>query len=270
MLKEPFFNEFDHLDPNTSLGFFNHVSIYPKATQVSGKLIRIYHPNAKMFMSLDGNADVGLYTNLAQSLNIEMLVNKKTIGYPQQQYGYRLEFMLEWLTRLYVGVVKLNTSHVMLWEDDLFFRGPVQFNEDWSCAGHNITVGNEIHPSVRQLIEDFSGKKPTTKRYNCGGGTIFKRAPLIAHFDEIYKWFEGNLEWIQNGYFPQLGWSDCFMTVIYLMCGCEVVSNPFLYNLDPQNNLELILGREAEANLDGYFIDKKLPHTIIHGYKHFY
>jgi len=259
---------YDNYDPKTSLGFYSHVSSHPVATWESGRMIRKYHPNAPIFLSLDGNADLEQYRYTAIMLGAEWMVNKATMGYPVQPYGYQREKVLEWFKRLYIGFAKMDVSHVMMWEEDSLFLGPVEFDENWGMACHNIQVGNEIHPGVLTLIQDFSDKKPKTKRYGSGGCSIFKREPLLEHYHEIYKWLDGNLDWIQNSFYPQLGWMDCLMTVVYMLCGEDYHVNPQLYNLDPHSSEELLLSKASPEIVGEKF--KNTPYTIIHNYKHWY
>lgn len=259
---------YDNYDPKTSIGFYSHVSTHPKATWESGKMVRKYHPEAPIFLSLDGNADLDEYVGVACLLNAEYMVNKAVMGYPVQPYGYQRKKVLEWLKRLYIGFVKLDVSHVMMWEEDSLFLGPVEFDENWGMGCHDIKVGNEIHPGLLTMIEDFSGKKPKTKRYGSGGCSIFKREPLLEHYHEIYKWLDGNLDWIQNSFYPQLGWMDCLMTIVYMLCGEDYTVNPQLYNIDPHHPVESQLSKQPIEFVEKYFYST--PYKIIHNFKGFY
>lgn len=261
-------NMYDNFDPKTSIGFYSHVSTHHKASLESGKMIRKYHPDAPIFLSFDGNATYG-HHYVVNELNAEFMVNKATMGYPVQPFGYQREKVLEWFKRLYVGFVKMDVSHVMMWEEDSLFLGPVEFDEKWGMGCHDIKVGNEIHPGVLTMIEDFSGKKPKTKRYGSGGCSIFKREPLLEHYHEIYKWLDGNITWIQNSYYPQIGWMDCLMTVVYMLCGEDYHVNPQLYNLDPHNPTEADWSKGATPEFIE-FMYKDSPYKIIHNYKYFY
>lgn len=258
---------YDNYDPKTSIGFYSHVSTHPHATAISGKQIRSYHPNAPIFLAFDGNYD-GTYLEVAETLGAEYMVSNATMGYPEQPFGYRREKVLEWFKRLYIGFVKLETSHVMMWEEDSVFLGPVEVDELWQCAGHNITVGNEIPEEVLLMIEDFSGIYPNTQRYNCGGCTIFKREPLLKHYHEIYKWLDGNLDFIQDHLWPTIGWMDCLMCIVYMLCGCYIETNPQLYNLDPHNPIQRSISQWPKEAIAIKFQDTN--YKIIHNVKGYY
>ena len=256
--------QFEHYDPKTSIGFYNHVSTHHEATLASGEQIRKFHPNAPMVISIDGN-HFSDNISVANQLRANFVWNRKSLGYPQQPYGYKREGVLEWLNRLYCGFAMMDVTHVMMWEDDSFFFGPVDFDESWKCVGHNITHGNEIHPSLLQLIEDFSGKMPKTNFYGNGGCSIFAKEPLMEHYWEIHKWLDGNLDWIQYNFYPTIGWMDCLMTIVYMLCGCDYVVNPFLYNLDPHNPNEAAM--DHDSMIDKF---KDTKYNIIHNFKAYY
>ncbi len=260
---------YDNYDPKTSIGFYSHVSTHEQASLESGRMIRQYHPEAPIFLSLDGNAHVN-YGYVAKELNAEYMVNKAVMGYPVQPYGYQRAKVLEWFKRLYVGFVKLDVSHVMMWEEDSLFLGPVEFDENWGLIGHNIQVGNEIHPGILTLIEDFNGKKLKNKRYGAGGCSIFKREPLLEHYHDIYKWLDGNLDWIQNSFYPTIGWMDALLTVVFMLCGEEYHVNPQLYNLDPHSEPERTTTLAPVEKVIDHFTTYFPQYKVIHNYKGFY
>lgn len=261
---------YTHYDPKTSIGFYSHVSTHDNASLMSGRMIRNFHPDAPIFLSFDGNADAHIYKNVADLLGAEYMVNRETMGYPEQPFGYKKDKVLEWFKRLYLGFAKMDVTHVMMWEEDSIFLGPVEFDENWECAGHNITKGNEIHPALLTMIEDFSGKKPKTKFYGNGGCSIFGREALMDHYHEIYKWLNGNLDYIQYNFYPTIGWMDCLMTIVYMLCGSDYDVNPQLYNLDPHNPVELSMSQWAAKDVINHFEAVNSNIKIIHNFKGFY
>ena len=246
-----------------TLGFWNQVSKYPKATLASYTSIIECEPNSPIFWSVDGNCSHNYNPN-DYGDDIEWLFNKENLGYPP----YNKNKVLEFLKRMYIGVLKLNTDYVCLFEDDCLILNSIAVNPMWEIAGHNITHGNKIPNSILDNTRLFSGRTPITDYYGAGGGTIFKSSTFIKKYSKITQYIEEYWHLYERDYYPQCGYLDCFLTIYFMLCGKDYTPNKKLYNLDPHDPTEQFLIKNSfHKNLANSY---KKDYDIIHGTKLYY
>ncbi len=210
---------------SSKIGFINHVSTQPEATLECYKSIRRFYPDAPFFLSIDG-----LCKDNYQDWFLDQLSNEIHLGYPP----YSKDNVLEWLQRMFIGMVKLGTDHVCMVEDDMLVINTIQYPENVECFGHNITIGNYIHKSLLHEIESFS-KQPINPltQYGGGGGSIFKCSTFIDNYDKVTRYIDKNWSLFEEHYWPQCGYMDCYMVLYYLLCGREYTRNLRMINLWP-------------------------------------
>lgn len=238
-----------------TLGFIDHVSNYRPATLNVFASVRKFYPNSPIFISVEGDN----YDDCqAWDRNIEWLYNNTKLGYPP----YTKDKVLEWLKRMYIGMLKLGTDHVMMVEDDMLVIDIIQYSKNIECFGHNITIGNYIHKSLLHEIETFS-KHPVYEftQYGAGGGSIFKCSTFIDNYARVTNYIDKNWDWIETIYWPECGYMDAFLTIFYLLCGKEYSKNPRMINLWPADYTST--PEELIATYGGDI-------DIIHNYKRFY
>ena len=212
-----------------TVGFYNHVNTKPKATEASLQSIRKFYPDAPIAISCDNAYD---YTEMCKTYNAHYEFNNVTLGYPVQPFGYRKDKILEWSDRMYRGVSTLGTDYFVMMEDDVHVIAPIDIDPTWEMAGHIYSDGQVylIPDALLDMIGIFSGVKPTTNYYNCGGGSIFKTATFLNNYEKVRKFFDVYLDGIQDKIYPTAGWMDCYMCLFYYLCGKPLVQNKRLYN----------------------------------------
>lgn len=146
-------------------------------------------------------------------------------------------------------------------EDDVWIKKNITVDDSWEMAGHNITVGNIIPKNIIDSITEFSGKKPLTNQYGCGGGSIFKVSTFLDNYDRVIEWFKLNHDTFQQQYNP-LGYMDCYMVVYYMLCAKDYDVNSYMTDSHHHTN-------------DGYDYDKfandQPSHIeIVNNYKKYY
>lgn len=247
-----------------SLGFVNQVSNYHKAASVAITQLRQFYKDVPIFLSIDGDCWDYYDLKYKHRYNVEYLYNTKKLGYPP----YDKEQVLEWLKRLYIGVLKLDTDHFMMLEDDVIILNPIQYNPSVECLGHNITHGNKIPYFIQEEIERISKRKLKTDFYGNGGGSIFKSSTFIENYHKITQYFDQWWYLYKMHFYPQSGYMDCFLSIFYLLCGQDYTVNTRMYNLDPHDPEETKLIRNAtiEEITDLY----KDQYDIVHGVKTYY
>lgn len=246
-----------------TLGFINHISNHPYATQKVLDNIREFYPNAPIFLSVDGSCSDRYTFDQYINEDYEWLFNNLKLGYPP----YSKEQVLEWLKRMYIGVLKLNTKHFCMIEDDCIILNPITYDEDWECVGHVIPRGNKINPFILEEIERISKVKPKTDYYGNGGGSIFKIETFIDNYPKIIKYFEQWWSLYHIHFYPQCGYMDCYMTLFYMLCGKDYTPNPRLKNLDPHSEFEITLSKTNETNIIMLY---KNEYDMVHNWKAFY
>lgn len=206
------------------ISFFHIASIHPKATLETIKNVRQHHPNNFYFLGVDG---VGSYEYIAEEYNLSYRFYMDHVGGPVGDYGYRLNGVLEFLTRFREACLKCGTSHIMMLEDDVLITKPVTIEKEWEMACHYISHGNKLHPVLLEKIQNFTGKECSVDYYGAGGGSIFSTSTFLSNYNSIVSWFKENFDEVQKVY-PTIGYIDCFMVVYYLLCGRDYTVNPHL------------------------------------------
>lgn len=245
-----------------TLGFINHVSNQFIATHNVITNIREFYIDAPIFLSVDGKYDNRFRTTFIGTNDI--LFNEINLGYPP----YNKASILEWLKRMYIGVLKLNTNHFMMLEDDCVILNQIKFNENIECLGHVIDHGNKIHNSIIHEIENFSKKQPLIDYYGTGGGSIFKSSTFLNNYYRIIDYIDNHWTLYEDIYHPQCGYMDFYMVLFYMLCGKDYTPNIRLKNLDPHNAYENNISKNG--TIDEI---KKLYETdydCVHNWKLFY
>lgn len=241
----------------SDISFFHIASVYTRSTEQVVGNIRKYHSNNFYYLCVDG---VGDYEYLAETYRTSYRNYSISIGGPKADYGFRLYGTLEFLNRFRDACLKCNTNHMMMVEDDVWLIKPVTVEKEWEMACHNIKIGNIIPDFIHDMIESYSGVKPTFKQYGAGGGSIFNVQTFLDNYDGIIQWFKINFEQIQSVY-PTIGYIDCFMVVFYLLCGKSYTVNPHLtdtHNHKPGFDYETFISNQPEQI------------QIINNYKKYY
>lgn len=148
----------------------------------------------------------------------------------------------------------------MMAEDDVWIKKHITVNDDWEMAGWDIKVGNIIPDYIIDSITEFSGKRPLTNQYGCGGGSIFKVSTFLDNYDKVIPWFLENHDKFQQQYSP-LGFMDCYMVVYYMLCGKDYSVNPYLTDTHHHQK-----GFDFDK-----FVEQQPEHIeIINNYKKYY
>jgi len=216
--------------------------------------IRKHYPNTYYFLASDA-ADELQDIAISNSCVYRFYTNK--VGYP----SYNLEKLLKWFERFKLACEQTDTSHIMMMEDDVWVKKQITLDDTWEMAGHDIRIGNIIPQNIIDSIAEFSGKRPLTNQYGCGGGSIFKVSTFINNYDRVIEWFKTNHNTFQQQYDP-LGYMDCYMVVYYFLCGKDYTINPYMTDSHHHKN-------------DGYdydkFVNDQPEHIeIVNNYKKYY
>lgn len=239
-----------------NLGFYNHASNKPNATEGMTISVRTIYPDAPFVMGCDNSYD---YTDLCKKYNCTYYHNYTSIGYAPNPSGYSLEMMMLYFDRMYVAVTTLDTEYFMMLEDDVIILDTIDIVPDVGGMGFirdPRAEANQLHPQLISMIEDYSGVKPIYDQYNCAGGTIFRSKDFVDNYAKIRAWFGKNTNKVKE-FYPTIGFIDCFMFIWYLLAGQTVIENKKLYNIWP---------------IDRNFDLSRVPagFTIVHNYKNLY
>ena len=196
-------------------------------------------------------------SDIAKKYNCHYYHFEDKLGYP----SYDLNRTLSWFDRFKTACQQTYTSHIMMTEDDVWIKKPITVKDEWEMAGWNVKVGNIIPDNIIDSIEEFSGKRPLTNQYGCGGGSIFKVSTFLENYDRVTEWFKKNHNTFQKQYSP-LGFMDCYMVVYYFLCGKDYSVNPYLTDTHHHKN-------------DGWDYDKFVEEQpdyieIVNNYKKYY
>lgn len=217
-----------------TIGFYNPASIYPYATEASIASVRLVYPNAPISMSCDNSKYD--YSDLCQRFGVKYFHYYETIGYPSGALGYTKKNMLTWLDRAFVSVSQLGTDYFSMWEDDCILVKKITIEPDWIMAGHCFLFEDQVPKmpdSFLKLIEDFSGVRPSTNLYNCGGGSLFHTKTFLDNYQRIRQYWHTNFDRIQREIYSAVGFIDCFITLFFYMCGAKLVENHRIHNNYP-------------------------------------
>ncbi len=243
---------------SSKIGFLNHVSTHPEATDACFVSINKTHPTSPVVLSVDGLDNFKYYTDkIMVYTDVEWIFNKNKLGYPP----YDRYQILEWLKRTYLSVLKLNTDYFMMVEDDLFVLNNIKLDPEWQCVGHVITEGNKIHPLILEEIERISKVKPKTDYYGAGGGSIFKSSTFINNYQWVTDYIKQWWSLYELHYHPECVYMDCYMVLYYMLCGKDYTPNNRLLNLWPVDNnstdkeIKLLYSKEYDIvhNIKSYY-----------------
>lgn len=244
-----------------TLGFINHVSNHFIATQTSIESVRAFYPDAPIFLSVDGSYDVRFRNN---QIADELLFNKHALGYPP----YEKNQVLEWLKRMYIGVLKIGTDHFMMLEDDVIIVNPIQYDDYVECLGHNITHGNKIPDTIMRDLNRLGKYFHKTDYYGNGGGSIFKSSTFLENYRSITSYWDRWWNLYKVHFYPQCGYMDCYMTLFYMLAGKPYTPNTRMINIDPHDpeQVKLIKTASVACITELY----KNDYDIVHGVKFYY
>jgi len=240
-----------------SLSFFHIVSVHRKASEFAVMNVRKHHPDNFYYLCVDATED---FSYLAEEFDATYRYYTTRLGAPTWPYGLRRDGILEFLSRFRDACKVCNSTHMMMMEDDVLLVKPVTVEDSWGCAGADVKIGNIVPEQVHDLIEKYSGKRPTFKQYGASGGSIFKVLPFLENYDKIVDFFSKHSDEIQT-YYQRLGYADCFMQIAMWVCGEDYVANP--YYIDTHNHA---------PNFDYESFLANLPEEkqIVNNYKKYY
>lgn len=246
----------------SNISFFHIGSNKRTATEnVVNNIIQFYKPEVYLL----GSDNALSFADFAIQKKINYVYYNKKLGGPQQPYGYEIDSVLEFLDRFreacYLSYSVNRIEHIMMAEDDVWLLKPVTVNPNWQMACHNITVGNELPPSLLDEIEQFSGKRPKNIHYGGGGGSIYNAKTFLEYYDDVTHWFRINGDRIIKEEYATFGWIDCFMVVYYYLCGKEYSINPHL--TDTHNHA-------PGFDYDSFVANQPPEIEIINNYKRYY
>jgi hypothetical protein len=239
----------------SSISFLHLASAGKKiSTKVIVENIRKHYPDTYYRLASDAADDL---SNIALINNCDYKYYNTKLGYP----SYDSTKVLEWLERFKYACENCNTTHIMMVEDDVWIKKPITVHDDWQMVGFDIKDGNIIPEAIIDSIEEFSGKRPITNQYGCGGGAIFNVLTFLENYDKVTQWFKDNHDKFQKDYNP-LGYMDCYMVVYYFLCGKDYSVNPYYTDTHHHTN-------------DGYdygaFVNQQPEHIeIVNNYKRYY
>jgi hypothetical protein len=214
---------------------------------------RKHYPDAYYFLGSDAADDL---SEIGLNNKCDYYPFSAKVGYP----SYDLKKLLLWFERFKLACQNCNTSHIMMMEDDVWIKKQLSIEDDWEMAGHDIRIGNIIPDFIIDSIEEFSGKRPLTNQYGCGGGSIFKVSTFLNNYDRVIVWFEDNHDMFQQQYMP-LGFMDCYMVVYYMLCGKDYSVNPYL--TDTHHH-------QKGFDFDKFVEDQPAHIEIVNNYKKYY
>ena len=217
--------------------------------------IRKHYPYPTYYMIGSDAADD--LSDIAKDNHCHYKWHKDKVGYP----SYNLEKILIWFERFKDACQNCNTSHIMMTEDDVWIKKQITVKDEWEMAGWDIKIGNVIPDFIIDSITEFSGKRPLTNQYGCGGGSIFKVSTFLENYDRVIEWFKKNHDTFQPQYQP-LGFMDCYMVVYYMLCGKDYSVNPYLTDTHHHTN--------DRYDFDKFVRDQPEHIEIVNNYKRYY
>ncbi len=236
---------------------FSHLASAGKklSTEKMVQQVRKFYPGAETYYMVGSDASDDLL-DITTRFTCHYKLYDTKLGYP----SYDAIKTIEWLSRFRQACLECRTSHIMMMEDDVWIKKRLTIHDDWEMAGHDIRIGNIIPDFIIDSIEEFSGKRPLTNQYGCGGGSIFKVSTFLDNYDKVIPWFKDNHDKFQQQYNP-LGFMDCFMVVYYMLCGKNYSVNPYLTDTHQHQK-----GFDFDK-----FVEEQPEHIqIINNYKKYY
>ena len=235
---------------------FSHLASAGKKTSTKHivKQTRKIYPTAYYLLVSDAADDLW---SIATVNRCEYKKYESKLGYP----SYNADKTIQWFERFRKACLECKTSHIMMMEDDVWIKKPLTVEDDWEMAGWDVKVGNIIPDNIIDSITEFSGKKPLTNQYGCGGGAIFKVSTFLDNYDRVIQWFKDNHDKFQPEYQP-LGFMDCYMVVFYMLCGKDYTANPYLTDTHHHTN--------DGYDYDDFVMSQPIHIEIVNNYKKYY
>jgi hypothetical protein len=245
------------VDVMTSISFLHLASAGKKlSTEKMVQQVRKHHSSPQTYYMVGSDAADDL-SDIATRFTCHYKLYNTKLGYP----SYDSSKTIEWLSRFRQACLECRTSHIMMMEDDVWIKKPITVEDEWEMAGHDIRIGNIIPDFIIDSIQEFSGKRPLTNQYGCGGGSIFKVSTFLDNYDRVIAWFEENHDAFHQQYTP-LGFMDCFMVVYYMLCGKNYLANPYMTDTHHHTN--------DGYDYDGFVNNQPENIEIVNNYKKYY
>jgi hypothetical protein len=236
-----------------SIGIYHWTYDNRSAVDASIASFREHNPEVPYFLACDGGAD---FYDICKKYNVEYLHSQYRMGYPSPHWGHDKFKVAQFLKRMYLACVSMNTTHFVISEDDVICLNKIQFDEDWEVAAYDIYGGNYFTKELLDACEEHSGVKPNRECYGAGAGAIFKTSTFVEHFWDVIEFYDKHFEKFHQNQ-PQLGWNDCFLHIYFYLAGKQYSVNPRLYNIFPE---------DPSINLSSLRND----YDMVHNYKNFY
>lgn len=238
-----------------SLGFYHFTCNNRSAVDASIASFRKFYPEAPYFLVCDGGAE---HVDICKKYNVEYYHSPINIGYPSPIVGYDKSRVYEFVKRIYIACITLNTTHILISEDDVHCLNTITYDKTWEYSGYSTPLinSNPLSEELLKECENQSGVPPDVDCYGVGAGAILKVSTFIKGFNKFSNFLLNKFDSIHTNY-PQLGWNDCFLQTYFMLLGKPYTMNPRLYNNNPEN-----------PNIDLMELSK--DYDIIHHYKNFY
>jgi hypothetical protein len=187
----------------------------PRATRECLRSYRAHFPTSYVYLVSDGGADL---SGIAREFSCEYEHLPRIGPCPLD-----LERSREWLRRFAHAARRGAASHMLLLEDDVLIRGPIERPDDFHIAG----PWHERARLTPALFEYLHAKHPhiVSDRYGGCGGSMFRRETLIECIeaaDFTDPALNGTLE-------HRLPWYDLMVTVLFLVRGYPYTSLEDVY-----------------------------------------
>lgn len=259
----------------TSLGFAHFCT---PGQHVAGeelmKNVREFYPD-NFYIAL-GDAGDNRFDS-CKKYSVEYYQSQKSLGYPQEPYGYELKAVLEYWERMYVACFRANTTHLVYLEDDVKLLKPLTY-PDVDVYGLDTEFPNgERFPNgftdgFMDIIEQYSGVRPNVGGYGAPGGTIFKVKTFLDNYHHIKRWAEQNFNYVRHNVYEKTGWQDSLNTYFFLLAGKAYIKNPHganVFDVEGTNEYDYYGHYEYPTS---YEVTKGIPDhmEILHHYKKYY
>lgn len=220
------------------LGAYHQCYKNRKATEFAMRNFIKHNPEVPYCLVSDAGDD---FSDLAQKYGCEYLSYDTNVGmdYLPKEHAKLL------LKRVDDCFNLLDVEYLILMEDDVFCRGPVEFDFDFDLGSHHV-VGNKLH-----LYESILKYNPTPNvDWNgaCGGAILNRILFNENNWETMNRFFDEE--------FDSIGGSmDQLVTTMYLVCG---------YKATELTSVGLL----GEVNRHPNWPSTNIP--IIHQYKYEY
>ena len=239
------------------LGAIHFVYNNKKATEEAVKNFRKFYTENPYILICDNGEN---HSDLKKTYNCTYIHRNVRLGYPNNNYGYSMEGILEYLKRIYVACILSDCSHLILMEDDVLIINHIQYNENdemlatnQSDSFFNGKNGNIIHQNIMSYMPN---NENLNNWYAAGGGCIFKVSTFLENYFNFVNFYKINFHFLQKNIQSIIGWPDFTLNLLYLFSGKKNTINTRLYEYRKDENYE--------------FFDKVNDYDILHHYKKYY